>query len=266
MTGTNANTFAVGTNSALAATGNFLVWQQNDIGVDPATTPNVSTVTYTFSRPVTNLTITITDIDADNNTNNFIDRITYDGYATATGGSPITLTSSNVVIGTNNTNQFVGNGSTATASTTPAAKNNAVTGIASSASTRASDVTVTFPSAVTRLVLTYENIAPFKTATTNRTQTAGIVNMTWCRLTPTATTITNTSVVNTSGTSAVNSLSGTADGTIASYTLGTLPASTQGTLYVNGVAATTGQVLTTTQATQLTFAPNPSFAGTYSFA
>ena len=189
---TNANVFSVGPSTVLAATGNFLIWQQNAVGFDPRTTPNVSTVTYTFSRPVTGLTITVTDIDADNTNNNFIDRVTFDGYATAGTAAPTTLTTANVVVGTNATNQFVGSGSTANATSTPAFKQNAVTGTASSASSRTSDVTVTFPSAVTKLVLTYENIAPFKTAATDRTQTAGIVNLTWCAQADVQTTLATT--------------------------------------------------------------------------
>jgi len=64
----------------------------------------------------------------------------------------------------------------------------------------------------------------------------------------------------------------TGNTTIASYTIVSLPTAAQGTLYVNGTAATAGQVITVpTSATasnpgyQLSFVPNSTFVGTATF-
>jgi uncharacterized repeat protein (TIGR01451 family) len=55
--------------------------------------------------------------------------------------------------------------------------------------------------------------------------------------------------------------------TIASYTILSLPTAAQGTLYVNGVAATVGQVinLASNPGYQLSFVPNGTFAGNATF-
>ncbi len=190
VAGTNTNLFSVGADAVLG-TGNYLVWKQNDIGVNGA---NVSTVTYTFSRPLTNFRIRVTDIDQDVQPTSatpadFIDRITFDGYDAATAGNLVTLTTADVTVGTNGANRFVGSGSGLTAATTPQLKANAVTGIATSNADRGSDVTVRFPSPIQRLVLTYENIAPANT-TADRTQTTGIVDLAWCAQADIQTTVT----------------------------------------------------------------------------
>ena len=251
------NTFAVGPNGSLAGNGNYLVWQQNYQGKNPGTTPNTSTVTYTFSRPVNNLKITVTDIDRDTQNGNFIDRLTFDGYATATGGTAITLSTTDVAAG--NSNKFVGNNSGATGGSTPAFKSNAVTGTTTSAATRTSDVTVTFPSAVMRLVLTYENLADY-TGNTDRTQTAGIASLSWCRLAPVANPVTTAAMPSSAGQVGISPLDATSEGTISSYKILTLPAAGQGVLYYNSTgttyaAATTNLTLTPAQAASLRFDP-----------
>ncbi|AMJ66557.1 hypothetical protein AXW84_14815 [Hymenobacter sp. PAMC 26628] len=155
-----------------------LDWEQDNTGRNPATLPNVSTVTFTFSRPVSNFSITVTDIDRNTTTaGTYTDRVTFDGYA-AGSSSPLTLTTANVAAG--NTNQFVGSGSTATAGTAPAFKSNAVTGNADSPANAASNVTATFPTPIQKLVVTYENVAPYVNATTSRLQAIGITQMSWC--------------------------------------------------------------------------------------
>ena len=173
------NTFAVGANGALANTGKFLVWQRNVTGGGPTT--DVASVVFTFSRPVSNLTMSVTDLDQDLVNASFTDRVTFDGYATAAGGTAIDLQPANFSgPGLNVKNKFVGTGSGATAATDPAFKANAVTGIAENPGVTTGDVTVSFPSPVTRVVITYENIAPLATATTDRTHTIGFGNITFC--------------------------------------------------------------------------------------
>ncbi|MCI1188653.1 T9SS type A sorting domain-containing protein [Hymenobacter sp. DH14] len=164
VTGTNTNTFAIGNNGTLP--GPALVWQQNNIGNDPATTPNVATVTFTFSRPVSNLSFAVSDIDKDITNANFIDELTFDGYATTGSATPISLSAGDVAVAAG-VNQLV-------------AGTNTVQGIGVSASDPASTVVLTFPSPVQKLVLTYRNTAPYVNGTTNRTQTVGIPSLIFC--------------------------------------------------------------------------------------
>ncbi|MGI4885476.1 MAG: T9SS type A sorting domain-containing protein [Janthinobacterium lividum] len=398
VTAGQTNRFELATDATLSS--RALVWQQNNIGRNPSgspAAPNVSTVTFTFTRPVSNFSIIVTDIDRNTSSANFTDRLTFDGYATTAATTPVTLVSSNVAIGTSNVNQFVGSGSVATSTSTPVAKNNAVTGTASSAATAAGNVTVTFTTPIQRLVLTYENIAAYVNASTDRTQTLGITQMSWCAqadiqtvltgparaqaaatvtlsatttnngpdpatsITPTvqlptnltnvtggtyvastglltlpvlsslaagasvaqaisytmpatgsvsatsaftstandpvstnntsnlataqnrapvASDVTNSPAILSSTTSQTNIASfnasdpdaTTGNTTIVSYTIVSLPTAAQGTLYVNGTAATVGQVITVpTSATtsspgyQLSFVPNGTFAGSATF-
>ncbi|UOQ98730.1 hypothetical protein MUN81_04375 [Hymenobacter sp. 5317J-9] len=177
--GAAINTFAVGANAVLG-TGKFLVWQRNVTGGGP--TSDVATVVYTFSRPVNNLTMTFTDVDKDLVNGSFIDRLTLDAYPTATGGTLIDLAPSNFSGPgiNNNIQKFVGNGSTATATSDPVYKRNAITGIAVSNGITTGDITVSFPGTVQRIEFTYENIAPFATNTTDRTHTIGFEFLTFC--------------------------------------------------------------------------------------
>ncbi|MGI4740752.1 MAG: T9SS type A sorting domain-containing protein [Janthinobacterium lividum] len=401
VTSGQTNRFELATDATLAS--RALVWQQNNVGRNPngnPAAPNVSTVTFTFTRPVSNFSITVTDIDRNTSSGNFTDRLTFDGYATTAATTPVTLVAANVAIGTSNVNQFVGSGSGATGTSNPAAKNNAVTGTASSAASAAGNVTVTFTTPIQKLVLTYENIAAYVNNTTDRTQTLGFTQLSWCAEADIATTIAGPTraqagsqvtysmttlnngadvpttltpmlqlpinlsgvIVNSGGTynastglvsfstianlplntsvpnsvsftmPASNSVSGTAgytssildnttanntatrsttqnrapvasdvtnspailssttsqtsiapfnasdpdattgNTTIVSYTIVSLPMAAQGTLYVNGSAATVGQVITVpTSATtsnpgyQLSFVPNGTFAGNATF-
>jgi uncharacterized repeat protein (TIGR01451 family) len=136
-------------------------------------TASTSTVTFTFTRPLTGFTIVVQDIDAasNDNTATFIDQIQFDGYASG-ATTPVALAAANVKLGT--TNFFSGN--------------NCVTGNALSASTPANNVIVTFPQAITKLTLTYRNI---QTAVADPTQQAiGIPSFGWCAEADIATTLT----------------------------------------------------------------------------
>ena len=210
----NYNLFSVGASTLLSATGNYLVWQQDDRNVNGL--PNTSTVTYTFSRPLSNFTIRVTDLDSDPGTN-FTDRLTFDGYSAT--GTLVTLTTANVTVGTNNTNRFVGSGY---AGTIPAAKNNAVTGIANSNASRASDVTVSFPSPIKTLTLTYENIAPASAVGTGRNQVVGIVDLTWCAESDIQTTVTGPTSASLNSTATYNVITQNLSGDVASGIVPTL--------------------------------------------
>jgi len=130
-----------------------------------------STVTFTFNKALTGFSIVVQDIDANTTSPNyFIDQVQFDGYTSSTATTPITLTSSNVKLGTTNT--FSGS--------------NRVTGSANSAATPTDNVIVTFPQAITKLILTYRN-----TQTTNNLptqQAIGIPAFSWCASADVATT------------------------------------------------------------------------------
>jgi len=83
---------------------------------------------------------------------------------------------------------------------------------------------------------------------------------------PVVNNVTTATITNTADATAISNLSAAdADGTIASYTISTLPPVAQGTLYINGIAAVAGQVITNAQATLLTFDPVATFYGIASF-
>jgi uncharacterized repeat protein (TIGR01451 family) len=165
VAGGNTNTFAVNTITALPS--KALAWQQNTQGATgavagQATTP--ATVTYTFSRPVTGLTLVVSDIDADATAGKFTDKVTFDGYVSATDATPITLTATDVTLGNQNT--FV-------------AGSNAVQGTGNSNADAANNVTVRFPQPVTKLVISYQNAYPYNAAD-DRSQAMGINSISFC--------------------------------------------------------------------------------------
>ncbi len=134
---------------------------------------STSQVTFTFSRPVSGFSIAVQDIDATSanlSTSAFIDQVQFDGYVSG-ATTPIALTSSNVKLGSSNT--FSGN--------------NCVTGTNISAATPSDNVIVTFPQAITKLILTYRNV---QTAVTDPAQQAiGIPSFGWCAEADVATTL-----------------------------------------------------------------------------
>jgi Secretion system C-terminal sorting domain/Bacterial Ig domain len=83
---------------------------------------------------------------------------------------------------------------------------------------------------------------------------------------PVANNITNPTLNSTDGPITISPLTATdADGTIANFIITTLPLANQGILYLNGIPVIVGQVLTPTQAAQLTFDPTPGSGGTATF-
>jgi hypothetical protein len=165
VSSTNTNVFAVGNSTALPS--KALVWQQNTQGATGAVAGQATTpamVTYTFSRPVTNLTLVLSDIDSDATAGKFTDNVTFDGYVNATDATPITLVAADVVTGNRNT--FV-------------AGSNAVEGTGNSNADAANNVTVAFPQPVTKLVISYQNSYPYNAAD-DRGQTIGINSIAFC--------------------------------------------------------------------------------------
>ena len=131
---------------------------------------STSTVTFRFSKALTGFSIVVQDIDANTTSPNaFIDQVQFDGYTSNTATTPIALTASNVKLGTTNT--FSGS--------------NRVTGSSNSAANPADNVIVTFPQAITKLVLTYRNTQTI--ATTPTQQAIGIPSFSWCAVSDIAT-------------------------------------------------------------------------------
>ncbi|TVT40375.1 hypothetical protein FNT36_12910 [Hymenobacter setariae] len=220
-----------------------------------SSTNNTSTVTYTFSRPVTNVTVRVQDIDAVFNpasgflivtpSSGFTDEVQFTG---ANGTTPVVPTLAKANTSTKYT-AIAGN----TATGIVADGNNATTDDAT--------VIATYSSAVTSITLRYRNLT---TASTISGQAVGIDNISWCRITPTASPVTTTTVASSATQSSIRSLNGTADGTL-SYQVTSLPAN--GTLFYNStgttyVPVTVNQTLTAAQAASLRYTPNPNFTGT----
>jgi len=220
-----------------------------------------STVTYTFSRPVTNLVVRVQDIDAvfvpataggllgvgATPSSGFTDEVTFTGVNGTTSVVPVvtkptTTTSTKYVT-------IVGNKATG------------IVADGNNATTEDATVLATYPGTVTAITLQYRNTT---TATTIQNQTVGIDNISWCRIAPTATAVTTTTVASSATQARIRSLNGTADG-ILSYTITALP--TNGTLLYNTTGTTyapvaLNQSLTPAQAASLRYTPNASFTGT----
>ena len=83
---------------------------------------------------------------------------------------------------------------------------------------------------------------------------------------PTANNVTTTAISTNAAATGILPLSGTdPDGSIVRYTIKSLPVASAGILYLNGVAVTIGQELTTTEAAQLTFDPLSPYTGNATF-
>nr|WP_235998361.1 Ig-like domain-containing protein [Hymenobacter sp. BT559] len=247
-------------NSTLATgtlNGQTLAWTTTYASAANASTG--STVTYTFSRPVTNLVVRVQDIDAvfvpanpggllgigATPSNGFTDEVTFTATNGTTTNIQPTLTRANAV-----TKYVAISGNKATG--IPAGGNNATTDDAT--------IIATYPGTITSFTLQYRNVT---TATEFQGQVIGIDNISWCRIAPTAAPVTTTTVVSSSTQANIRSLSGTADG-ILSYTITSLP--TNGTLLYNTTGTTyapvaLNQSLTPAQASSLRYTPNASFTG-----
>jgi uncharacterized repeat protein (TIGR01451 family) len=209
---------------------------------------NTSSVTFNFSRPVSNYSMRVQDIDRNEVSGSaaFIDQVTFVG---ANGGT--TVLPALTAVGTANTVLLSGNVATGTTNVT-----NVTDGT----------VVAYFASPITSLTLTYRNTSTFAADPT--ANGIGIELLNFCRQAPVAANVTNTSRPSGQGATPINPLSATApDGTIASYTITALPDAAQGTFFVNGVALTASTLtLTPAQAAQLTFAPAAGFSGNAGFS
>jgi hypothetical protein len=225
---------------------NTLGWQ-NDYTIGSS---NTSSVTFTFSRPLTNLTVRVQDIDLGDN---FIDQVTFVG---ANGGNTVipALTAANPNAGI------------------VAVNGNVATGQASTVSPVDGTVTATFGSPITSLTITYANPT---TVSDPELQAIGIDQLTWCEALPTALGVTSATVLSSVGATSISALASTVDSAPATYTLASIPTPAQGVLsYYNTTTSTYADIttanfasltLTAAQAASLRFAPVVGTSGNVAF-
>ena len=133
-----------------------------------AATTKSSSVTFEFSRALSNYTITLQDIDRVVGSNPaFLDEVRLDGYDVE--GNIVNLPASSFAYSTDY----------------QAVTGNTIIGVAdiSNSSSTTGLVTVSFPVAITKLVLTYSNGSPNSDP---GLQAIGISQMTWCKVQPVA--------------------------------------------------------------------------------
>lgn len=142
--------------------GKGLVWAE-DYTSQAATT---SSVTFTFSRPLANFAVSIGDIDTGTG---YIDVLTLQGYDAS--NNLVALPAANVSTGA--TNSY---------------SNNTFTGTANSAANPSANALAFFPAAITRLVMTYRNMAT--TPADPASQLIVFPSMAWCAQADVQTTLT----------------------------------------------------------------------------
>jgi uncharacterized repeat protein (TIGR01451 family) len=137
--------------------GKGLTWLE-DYSSSAAST---ATATFSFSRAVSNFTLTVGDIDTGTG---FIDQLVIQGYDV--NNALVAIPSTNVVAGASNS--YTNNGGNGS---------NTFTGTAASNGLASSNIIATFPSAITRLVLTYRNTT---TQADPALQGIVFVSFAWC--------------------------------------------------------------------------------------
>lgn len=211
-----------------------LVWSNNFTAANGSTS-----VQFNFSRPVSDFSIEVTDIDANAGVvlaSDFTDRVTFAG---ANGANSVTPTLSS-------TGPVTLLGSTAT-------------GLDDNNTSSSATVWAFFPRAITTLTITYSNGNP--ALSDPDAQSIGIRDMTWCRQAPVALNVTNTATLpTTAGQVGIDNLNSSVDGTVLQYIVTAIPDATAGILYYNSTATTyapvaVNQVLTPAQAASLRFDP-----------
>ncbi|MDO7874428.1 hypothetical protein Q5H93_06760 [Hymenobacter sp. ASUV-10] len=219
---------------------------------DYTATTNSSTVTFNFSRAVSNLSIRVQDIDAVFNPSAFltpssgwVDEVTFTGANGATPVAVPTLTKVN-----SSSTFFTIAANTATGNVT--AGNNTNPSNAS--------VIATYGTDVTSITIRYRNLTA---ASSISSQSIGIDQISWCRIQPTAANVTTPTLISSLGQQSISGLNGTADGT-PSYTILSVPAN--GTLQYNSAgstytAVTANQTITAAQAATLRYTPDAAFTG-----
>ncbi len=231
--GTVTNNFTVGTNVNLGSN-QTLLWQVSYPSTETVAN-NQARVTLTFNRAVSNLSLTLEDVDYAGAGGTWRDDIIFNGYAAvdANGvptGTPIALTNANFTF----------------AATTPTAaylSGNEVQGTADNAAGNANgDVTVNFGAQNIRAVtLIYKNTTPI-TGTADRVQIVGLKSASFCAQADVTTTLAPVTTPVTAGTTGQFTVTFANPGEIAS---GTNTAYVQLPAGLTGVSATNGGVFNT---------------------
>ncbi|UPL48022.1 Ig-like domain-containing protein [Hymenobacter sublimis] len=237
---------ASGTNAVLrtqAVNGADMLSWSNDYPDNSAANERYSTITFTFNRPVANLTIRLQDVDM---AAGFTDEVTFAG---SNGGMPVVPTL-----------------------TKPTGSSTAISGAIATGTQNVDNntggtVTASFAGSITRLTLTYRNTV----SGVPGNHMVGIEQMTWCRSVPVAANVTNAaSLANSLGQTDIDSPTAQAEGTITGYTVTQLPPANEGVLYYNApvllgipnyIALPAGTTISPDQAVGLRFDPAPTFAG-----
>jgi uncharacterized repeat protein (TIGR01451 family) len=205
-----------------------------------------SQVTFSFTRPLSNFTVQVQDIDAGGD---FIDQVTFQGNNGTTPVTPL-LTAANPGAGITTISGNVATGQNITGSPVDGT------------------VTAYFSAPITSLTIIYNNATA---ATDGANQLIGIDQMTWCRALPTAVDVTSAALLNSIGTAGISPLASLADNVPVTYTLTSVPTAAQGVLSYNSGGTTytniaaAGQVLTAAQAASLRFTPTAGFSGNATF-
>ncbi|OON68911.1 hypothetical protein B0919_12145 [Hymenobacter sp. CRA2] len=221
-----------------------LEWANAHAGATPLA-DRYSNVTFRFNRAVSGATIRIQDIDA---SSGFIDQVTFAGSNNGAAVVPALRKASNTT-------------------TTTTISGTTATGASNVANTTDGTIIATFSSDITEITLTYRN--NFNGTPAN--QAVGIEQISWCRVAPVASDVTNAAALASSAAqTGISGLSAVADGSVTSFTVTQLPAANEGVLYYNSPAflnpnryleVTPTTTLSTTQAATLRFDPAPSFSG-----
>ncbi|MBC6610416.1 T9SS type A sorting domain-containing protein [Hymenobacter sp. BT507] len=219
-----------------------------------------STLTYTFNRAVSGLSMRVRDIDAVFNpgvvgialSSGYTDEVTFSGVSSS--GATVLPT---LALANSGSNTHVTITNNTAAGKTSGNGNSAIDG---------ASIDVTFNSPVTSFTIVYRNATTAAgLLSSGEQQVISIPSISWCRIEPVANDVTTAGMSNGASTLPISTLSATVDGTLKAYKLVTVPPATQGILYVNGTAAAAGQNLTPAQAAQLTFDPAVTATGPVSF-
>jgi hypothetical protein len=245
--------------------GDFMVQGSTDameVDVNLSNKTSYLVITYTFSKPVQNVSFGISDIDRPNGSSTwtYVDQVTVNGAGPAGTVTPA-LTKYNA-----SSTIVTISGNVATANTA----NNG--GTVSSTTVNSSDqdgtIFVNFSgNAVTSITIQYATLNASTVSSNPGLQAIAVGNISFKKsVAPVTTNVTSAAMSNSNAVTAISALSGTDDESVTSYTIATIPSVTAGTLYYNNgtsyVAITTaGQSLTPAQAASLKFDPLTTFTG-----
>ncbi|SFQ76211.1 right-handed parallel beta-helix repeat-containing protein [Hymenobacter arizonensis] len=195
--------------------GKALVWTADYAN---GATVKTASVTFSFSRPLVGFTMSLGDIDLAG----WTDQLRLEGYTAA--GTLVTLTAADISVG----NSAVYSG------------NNIITGTASSATADA-NTTVTWPQAISRVVVTYANT---NTAADPIQQVFTFESFSWCGQSDVSTTIAAVAPTVTAGTTGAFNVAysnaSTADNAVGVVAQVQLPANLNNVTFTNITTGVTG--------------------------